>query len=108
MPQQKNSSHSTTEFLHTTIKMQMKVMHGFTLTWSARMSNNRQVASSEPVANADPLGKYYKKMYPAMSNIIFITNKLGLKRSMFTNQACCMLQNNFPAKAEIHPIRLLQ
>lgn len=27
------------------------------ICWSARMSNNRQVASSEPVANANPLGK---------------------------------------------------
>ena len=33
------------------------------------MSNSRQVASSEPVANADPFGKYYgKKKKDTMSN----------------------------------------
>jgi len=28
------------------------------ISWSDRMSNTRHVASSEPVANAKPLGKY--------------------------------------------------
>jgi len=28
------------------------------ISWSDRMSNSRHVASSEPVANARPLGKY--------------------------------------------------
>lgn len=32
------------------------------LTWSARMSNNLQVASSDPVANAFPLGKYWNEL----------------------------------------------
>lgn len=30
------------------------------ISWSARISNRRHVASSEPVANACPLGKYWK------------------------------------------------
>lgn len=35
-------------------------------SWSARISNSRQVASSEPVANAYPFGKYCKKRKPKL------------------------------------------
>ena len=40
------------------------------ISWSERMSNSRQVASSEPVAKANPLGKNWSNIYQQTDIII--------------------------------------
>ena len=42
------------------------------ISWSARISNNRHVASSDPVAKAYPLGKYWKIDHQDYLTWIFI------------------------------------
>ena len=41
------------------------------ISWSERMSNSRQVASSEPVAKAKPLGKNYSHIEHNKQNIMY-------------------------------------
>jgi len=59
---------------------------GMRISWSDRMSNRRHVASSEPVANANPFGKYCNEQTK--------DDWLGFSGTFGAKKAVLCLQNN--------------